>query len=231
MELTQPGASSNHRNARASLLAAETALRDQIEAVARLRRAMPEGPAVQKTYSFREGPADLARNASGDMHDVALADLFRAGQPSLIVLHFMYGPKDEKPCPMCAMWADGYDAIARHVAQRVPMVLVARAPVEKLRAFARARGWEYLRLLSSSATSFNPDFHMETPTGAQMPGVTVFTRNADGAIRHCYTQCAELAPKEGRGIDLLTPVWNLFDLLPEGRGDWMPKHAYMPPNG
>jgi predicted dithiol-disulfide oxidoreductase (DUF899 family) len=30
-----------------------------------------------------------------------------------------------------------------------------------------------------------------------------------------------------REIDLLTPVWNLFDLTPEGRGeDWYPSLTY-----
>jgi predicted dithiol-disulfide oxidoreductase (DUF899 family) len=28
--------------------------------------------------------------------------------------------------------------------------------------------------------------------------------------------------KEYRGIDLLTPVWNLLDLTPAGREEWMP---------
>jgi predicted dithiol-disulfide oxidoreductase (DUF899 family) len=27
-------------------------------------------------------------------------------------------------------------------------------------------------------------------------------------------------------MDFFTPVWNLFDLLPSGRGDWFPKHFY-----
>jgi len=29
-----------------------------------------------------------------------------------------------------------------------------------------------------------------------------------------------------RGIDLLTPVYNLLDLTPQGRGDWYAKLAY-----
>jgi predicted dithiol-disulfide oxidoreductase (DUF899 family) len=29
-----------------------------------------------------------------------------------------------------------------------------------------------------------------------------------------------------RGIDLLSPVWNLMDLTPEGRGDWNAELAY-----
>jgi predicted dithiol-disulfide oxidoreductase (DUF899 family) len=35
-----------------------------------------------------------------------------------------------------------------------------------------------------------------------------------------------MAPGHFRGIDLLTPVYNLLDLTPEGRGDWMPKLVY-----
>jgi hypothetical protein len=29
-----------------------------------------------------------------------------------------------------------------------------------------------------------------------------------------------------RAMDVLTPVWNLYDLLPGGRGSWMPGHFY-----
>ncbi len=29
-----------------------------------------------------------------------------------------------------------------------------------------------------------------------------------------------------RGIDLLTPVYNLLDLTPEGRGDWYAQLTY-----
>lgn len=206
----------DHAKARAELLAAEIALRDQIEAVAAMRRALPTGAAVQN-YVFR----------GEDGQDVALADLFEPGKPSLMVIHFMFTEADTTPCSMCAMWTDGYDAIARHVARRVPVVLVARAPIAKLATFARGRGWENLRLLSSVDNSFNPDFRMENPDGAQLPGVSVFSRDEDGTVRHRYTQCADLGPSQWRGLDLLTPVWNLFDLLPEGRGDWMPKNGYM----
>jgi predicted dithiol-disulfide oxidoreductase (DUF899 family) len=27
-------------------------------------------------------------------------------------------------------------------------------------------------------------------------------------------------------MDLLSPVWNFFDLTPDGRGDWMPSLVY-----
>jgi uncharacterized protein YndB with AHSA1/START domain len=31
-----------------------------------------------------------------------------------------------------------------------------------------------------------------------------------------------------RGIDLLNPAWNVFDLTPEGRGDWYASLSYSP---
>ena len=34
---------------------------------------------------------------------------------------------------------------------------------------------------------------------------------------------------DARHVDMLWPVWNLFDLTPEGRGtDWYPKLRYDP---
>lgn len=52
---------------------------------------------------------------------------------------------------------------------------------------------------------------------------------ADRTILHRYTVGADLDAASGRGIELLTPVWNLLDLTPEGRGDWYPSHSSMPP--
>jgi len=30
-------------------------------------------------------------------------------------------------------------------------------------------------------------------------------------------------------LDLLTPVWHVEDMLPQGRGDWEPGNAYASP--
>jgi predicted dithiol-disulfide oxidoreductase (DUF899 family) len=124
------------------------------------------------------------------------------------------------------MWADSYDAVAQHVGNKVNFVLVARVEIEKLRQWARGRGWGKIRLLSSHGNSFNRDFLVEDEQGGQKPGVSVFSRGADGKIHHFYSTEASLGPGHHRGIDLFSPVWNLFDLLPEGREMWMPKHFY-----
>ncbi len=41
-----------------------------------------------------------------------------------------------------------------------------------------------------------------------------------------YTTEGSLVEGHYRAMDLFTPVWNLFDLLPSGREDWFPKHFY-----
>jgi predicted dithiol-disulfide oxidoreductase (DUF899 family) len=53
----------------------------------------------------------------------------------------------------------------------------------------------------------------------------------DGKVCHFYSAELLFAPVEPgmhpRHVDLLWPLWNLFDLTPEGRGnDWYPKLAH-----
>jgi predicted dithiol-disulfide oxidoreductase (DUF899 family) len=221
-----PAESDEYRRARNELLDAEIALRDQRERVAALRRKLPLGAPVPEDYLFREGPADLADDSPGALREVRLSELFADGKDELVLIHYMFGAGEEKACPMCTMWADGYDAVAPHVGDKVNFALVAKADIATLRAWGRGRGWRHLRLLSSHDNRFNRDFHAESETGGQRPGVSVFVRGKDGGIRHAYTTEGSFAPGHHRGIDLFSPVWNLFDLLPSGRGSWMPKFAY-----
>ena len=222
------GESSEYRRLRNELLAAETALKNERERVAQLRRQLPMGAAVKQDYVFREGPRDLRDNDPSHFFDTRLSTLFQDGKDSLIVDHLMYAPKNERACPMCSMWADGYDAVAHHVGDKVNFVLVARAPLEKIRTWGQRRGWSKIRLLSSYANAFNRDCNVETTDDDQHPAVSVFKRLPNGEIHHFYTTEASLAGGHHRGIDLFSPVWNLLDLLPEGRENWMPKHFYDP---
>jgi predicted dithiol-disulfide oxidoreductase (DUF899 family) len=220
------GESDDYRRRREELLAAEIALKDQVERVAEMRRALPLGRRVPD-YVFREGAPDLGQNDPADVADVALADLFTDGHDTLIVDHLMFGAADDEPRVMCSMWADGYNAVAPHIMQRASFVLVAKAEIGTLRTFARQRGWERIRLLSSHSSTFNRDFGMENADGSQNPGLSVFTRTPDNGVFHRYTIGAQFDEQNNRGIDPYTPVWHLFDLLPQGRGDWYPNHGYM----
>ena len=110
------------------------------------------------------------------------------------------------------------------MAQRINFVVVAKAPLDRLIAFATERGWRRLRLLSSARNHFKRDYHAETPEGAQQPMLTVFHRDRDG-IRHFWSSEMLYAPvdpeQDPRHAGTIEPLWNLFDLTPEGRpSEW-----------
>ncbi len=115
-----------------------------------------------------------------------------------------------------------------HLRQRVGFGVVVAGDVVEIRTCARTRGWRHLRILSSAGSSYKRDLGFEDEQGAQLPGVSVFRLGADGRPRHFYSACAMIGPGASRGMDLLSPVWNFFDLTPEGRGDFLPKRSYEP---
>jgi predicted dithiol-disulfide oxidoreductase (DUF899 family) len=204
---------------REELRLAEVELMRQRERVAELRRQLPEG-AVVEDYEFQEGPADLA---SGDSptRTVRLSELFSGPDRPLVIYHLMYGKAQTAPCPMCTMWIDGYNGLADHLAQNVDFAIAAAADPATLRAHARDRGWANLRLLSCGDSTFKYDLGSEDEAGAQDSTISVFTKDADGTVRHFYTGHPRLADDiDQRGIDLLNPVWHVMDLTPQGRGDW-----------
>jgi predicted dithiol-disulfide oxidoreductase (DUF899 family) len=219
------GESEAYRAAREELRLAETALTEQRERVAALRRRLPPG-AVVDDYTFDEGPRSLD---AGDapVRQVTLSELFSGPDRSLIVYHLMFGKTQTSPCPMCTMWIDGYNAVVDHVTRNVDFVVAAAADVPTLRAHARRRGWDKLRLLSCGDSSFKYDLASEDEGGGQDSAISVFTRDADGTLRHFYSGHPWLGDDfKERGIDLLTPVWNLLDLTPQGRGEWYPSLEY-----
>jgi len=114
---------------------------------------------------------------------------------------------------------DTFNGIAHHVAQNVDLAIVAAADPATLRARARKRGWNKLRLLSAGESSFKYDLGSEDREGGQDSTISVFTRDADGTLRHFYSGHPWLEPDvKERGIDELNPIWNLLDLTPQGRG-------------
>jgi predicted dithiol-disulfide oxidoreductase (DUF899 family) len=212
-----PGESDEYRRARNALLEAERDLRERLEAVARLRRALPLGGRVPEDYVFDAGGGRTVR----------LSELFAPGRDSLVVYSFMYGPEAEHACPMCTSFLDGLDRYAPHLTQRLNLAVVARSPIARILDWARVRGWTRLQLLSSAGNTYNRDYAAERPDGAQIPACNVFVRRADG-IHHFWAAELLYVPTDGhpRHVDLLWPIWSFFDLTPEGRGTWMPRLAY-----
>jgi predicted dithiol-disulfide oxidoreductase (DUF899 family) len=219
-----PGESDSYREARNELLEAEINLRRQTEEVAALRRNLPDSAKLKEDYVFEE------KDNSGITRHTRLSELFEEGKDSLIIYSFMFGPQNEKPCTSCSSILDGINGMVFHAEQRVNIAIVAKTPIDKLTAWAEGKGWAKLHLLSSSGNTYNRDYFGEDEKGNQLPILNVFHKTSEG-IFHFYATELLFAPAEkgqnGRHVDSIWPLWNLFDYIPEGRGtDWYPKHVY-----
>ena len=214
------------------MLEREIGLRRATEAVAAARRELPEGGAVPEDHLFQGAGTD------GAPTDVRLSELFAPGRDSLVIYSFMFprdpgdqrpGPEtgqtaelplNEGPCPSCVALLDQLDGAVEHAGQHLNLAVVAKAPLPRVLTFAAERGWRRLRLLSSAANTFNRDYHGETAEGHQRPMLNVFHRDGD-VIRHFWGSELLYAPTDSgqdpRHVGPLEPVWNLFDLIPEGR--------------
>jgi predicted dithiol-disulfide oxidoreductase (DUF899 family) len=223
-----PNENASYREARDQLLDAEIRLRRNLEEVAALRRALPLGGEVPEDYLFEEGAGDL--DDTQTILKTRLSELFAPGKDTLILYSYMFGPQMQAPCTSCTSILDGLNGTAPHVQQRVNFAVVAKSPIGRIREVARARGWKNLRLLSSASNTYNHDYQGEDAKESQRPSLNVFVRR-NGKISHFYNTELLFAPSEpgqdGRHVDLVWPLWNLFDYTPEGRGtNWYPRLSY-----
>jgi predicted dithiol-disulfide oxidoreductase (DUF899 family) len=237
-----PNESVEYRQRRNRLLQQETELRRMTELVAAARRALPPGGVVKEDYIFD------GQGFDGGPARVRLSELFAPGRDSLVIYSMMFprDPRDdspgptngqtallplaEGPCPSCTALVDQLDGAAEHAAQRINLAVVAKAPAERVLTFGRERGWRRLRLLSSAGSSYNRDYLAETADGTQRPMLNVFHREWT-TIRHFWGSELLYAPvdpgDDPRHVGTIEPLWNLFDLTPEGRGtDWYEQFSY-----
>lgn len=216
--------------ARLELLAAEKEFSRQREALTRRRMAMP-WERVEKPYRF-EGPKGVA----------TLEDLFD-GRSQLLVYHFMLGPDWQEGCKHCSFWADNFDGIPVHLAQRdVTFTAISRAPLPQIEAYRQRMGWHF-PWVSSGGSDFNFDYQASaTPeelaagravynfairpvTVSEMVGVSVFYRSGPGEVYHTYSCYA-------RGVEMLNGAYHFLDLVPKGRDEgglrypmeWVKRH-------
>lgn len=198
--------------ARQALLEQEKALTRLRDEVAEARRAMP-WTRVETDCLFH-GPEGPCR----------LSDLF-AGKSQLITYHYMFGPDWQEGCKSCSFWADQYDTINLHIGQRdVALAVISSAPWQTFLPFKQRMGWKF-NWVSAAGTTFNHDYHVTfddagvndynyqmTGTGEEMPGLSVFYRDADGNMFHTYSCYA-------RGLDPLNATYQMLDLVPRGRDE------------
>jgi predicted dithiol-disulfide oxidoreductase (DUF899 family) len=140
-----------------------------------------------------------------------LAELFGA-KNDLIVIHNM-----GTSCSSCTMWADGFNGIYEHLADRAAFVVCSPDPPDVQRRFASGRGWRF-PMVSHEGTDFAAAMGYRSQSGGWLPGVSVFRREGERIVRVADTR---LQP----GDDYCA-AWHLFDLLPEGAAGWSPKFSY-----
>jgi predicted dithiol-disulfide oxidoreductase (DUF899 family) len=197
------------------------------DALSAARRELP-WVRIDKEYVF-DGP-----NGS-----IRLADLFD-GRSQLLVYHFMYAPGWDEGCAGCSFVCDHVDAARQHFEHHdVAYVAVSRAPLAEFQAFKARMGWTF-PWVSSNGNDFNYDmgvsfrredldrgpvpfnFTEQKLSGEEQPGLTVFTKDADGNVYRTYSTYE-------RGLDLLIGAYNYLDLTPNGRNEtgpmsWMRFH-------
>jgi predicted dithiol-disulfide oxidoreductase (DUF899 family) len=204
---------SDYANAREVLRSAELELMQQRETVAQLRRDLPPGPTVDD-YVFASSTGD-----------VTLSGLFTSADRSLVLYHFMLGKQQDQACPMCSMWADGWNAVADHLADSLDFAVVTAASVDRTEELVAEKGWTNLRWLSAADNTFKVDIGGEDDAGNQSPFISVW-QLVDGRRQMTYSGGANIIDEHWRGVDLLSPVWHIQDLTRQGRGDWFPSLSY-----
>ena len=237
-----PNETADYRTAREALITREIALRREMEAVAAELRALPPGGEVPEDYLFE------TIGAGGSPEPVRLSALFQGGD-TLMFYHYMFprhsgddrpGPAGGRfasrplgigPCPSCTALVDQWEGTMPHFdGLGGNLVMVTRAPIEDVAAFARERGWKHTRFVSAANNSFRRDYGGDGPDGEPVPIMTVFKRDADGTIRlHWASELVFLPPdpdQHWRHVGTVEPLWTLFDLTPGGRPNADEQLAY-----
>ena len=165
-----------------------------------------------------------------------LLDLFD-GRGQLLVYHFMFDPSWDEGCESCSLLVDSIGNLDHLHARDTSLVLVSRAPYEKLDRYRTRMGWT-VPWFSSYGSPFNYDFHVTIDSdvapveynykdasqleaenadwrgwSGEQPGTSAFLRH-DERVFHTYSSYA-------RGGDLLIGTYNWLDLTARGRQeDW-----------
>jgi predicted dithiol-disulfide oxidoreductase (DUF899 family) len=206
-ELRYPNESREYRDARDELLKDEQELVEKVKALAAKRRQLPIGGELKEDYVFN-------RASNGKVGEsVKFSELF--GEKNTIMLYsFMYGPNWDNPCPSCTSLMDGFDRAWYSVAQDAAFAAIAKAPAEKINAWAKRRGWTQIPLLSGFDSTYQADYKCQGDSDdMQLPVMHVFTKR-DGKIYHFWG-----TETMSNHVDTVWAYWNLMDFTPEGRPD------------
>jgi predicted dithiol-disulfide oxidoreductase (DUF899 family) len=224
---------------RDKLLADEKEITHRGDELTKRRQELPWVP-IEKDYSFETSDGTKS-----------LADLFD-GRSQLMIYHFMFGPPYESGCTVCSSIADNFNANAPHLnAGDVTVLLVSRAPVDKLQAYKKRMGWDNLDWVSTgddfnrelgflhTEEELKPFLEGEIPATVEKmaklsgtdakgyvtegPGMSVYTLS-DGTVYRTYVTTSR--GLEGPAMGYYT----LLDRTPKGRSEppdgpiWLRRH-------
>jgi predicted dithiol-disulfide oxidoreductase (DUF899 family) len=224
--------------ARDELLKEEKELTHRGDELAERRRALP-WVRVEKEYEFETTDGTKS-----------LAELFD-GQPQLLIYHFMFGPPYDAGCIACSSITDTLAPNVSHLAARdTKLMLVSRAPLDRLQAYRERMGWE-IDWVSAGDTDFNLDLGFTStdeqlkpflegeippvveqmakasgtdPKGyvTEVPGLSAYALD-DGDVYRTYVTSA-------RGLEPTMAYYFLLDRTAKGRDEkpgephWLRRH-------
>jgi predicted dithiol-disulfide oxidoreductase (DUF899 family) len=161
---------------------------------------------------------------SGPDGAVRLTELF--GERYLLLLqNVMFGPEWGEGCPSCTWAVDNLPAeMGRVDDEGIAFAMVSEAPVEKLEAWRRQRGWDH-RWVSSGGTTYHRDWGWtRTDDDGQdywAPGYSYYLLR-DGKPYLTYMTGA-------RGTEAILPTAHIMDRTAYGRQqDWEDSPAGWP---
>lgn len=206
-ELRYPNESTEYRAAREALLKDEQELIDKVKSVAERRRSLPPGGQLKEDYTFQWA------NDGKVGQSVKFSELFGDKQ-TLLLYSFMFGPNWDHPCTSCTSLVDGFDRAWYSVTQNAAFVAIAKAPADRINAWAKRRGWSQIELVSGFNSPYQADYKCQGETDdMQFPVMHVF-RKQDGKILHFWG-----TESMSNHVDTVWAYWNLMDFTPEGRPD------------
>jgi len=208
-ELRYPNESKLYRDARYALLKEEQELVEKTKAVAAKRRTLPRGGELKEDYVFQWA------NDGKVGQKVKFSELF-GDKNTLLLYSFMFGPNWDNPCYSCTSLVDGFDRTWYQVTHSgAAFVAIAKAPAERINAWAKKRGWSQIALVSGLESPFQADYKCQGDSDdMQWPVMHVF-RKQDGRIFHFWA-----TETSSNHVDTIWPYWNLMDFTPEGRPDF-----------
>jgi predicted dithiol-disulfide oxidoreductase (DUF899 family) len=204
-ELRYPNESREYRDARDALLKDEQELIDKTKALAEKRRQLPLGGELKQDYVFEWA------NKGKVGEKIKFSELF-GDKDTLLLYSFMFGPNWDNPCPSCTSLVDGFDRAWYQVSRDAAFVAIAKAPAEKIDAWAEKRGWTQIPLVSGFNSGYQSDYKCQADSDdMQLPVMHVFTKR-DGKIYHFWGTETMM-----NHVDTVWPYWNLMDFTPGGR--------------